>query len=107
MARIRGDRTAQRSAGPGIDEDTSMLIDRKGPGTVDGDFANYVIEETASTARVQVDPNRPLIHRTLRPIRLQAGQSYHLGNGGQSGSVITLSVDGSASPALTPADPYR
>jgi cyanophycinase len=107
MARLREDGAAQRIVGLGIDEDTSLFIDRDGRSVVDGDFSAYVIEETADTQRLQVDPGQPLVYRNLRRIRLDAGEGYDFASGVHDGSEISLSVDGRNSPTLSPADPYR
>ena len=107
MARLREDGAAQRIVGLGIDEDTSLFVDRDGRSVVDGDFSVYVIEETVDTQRVQVNPGQPLVYRNLRRIRLDAGQGYDFVSGTHDGSEISLSVDGRSSPALSPADPYR
>jgi cyanophycinase len=106
MARLREDGVADRIRGLGIDEDTALFIDREGRAIVEGDGAVYVIEETASTARVQVQAGRPLVYRDLRRIRLQAGQRYDFGSGAHEGSAVVLGVDGRNSQPLSPANPY-
>jgi cyanophycinase len=106
MARLREDGVAASIRGLGIDEDTALFIDASGRAVVEGDGAVYVIEETASTARVQVEVGRPLIYRDLRRIRLQAGQRYDFGSRAHEGSATPLSVDGRSTTPLSPMNPY-
>jgi cyanophycinase len=106
MARLREDGVAASIRGLGIDEDTALFIDANGRAVVEGDGAVYMIEETASTARVQVEAGRPLIYRDLRRIRLQAGQRYDFGSGAHEGSATLLSVDGRNTAPLSPMNPY-
>jgi cyanophycinase len=106
MARLRADGSASGITGIGVDEDTSMFIDRDGRAVVDGSGAAYVLRETADTARVQVSAGQPLVYRRIERTRLRAGQSFDFGSGSHTGSRIELSVDGRSSPVLTPSPPY-
>jgi cyanophycinase len=106
MARLRADGSAPAITGIGVDEDTSLFIDRDGRGVVDGSGAAYVLRETASTERVQVSAGQPLVYRRLERTRLRAGQSFDFGSGAHTGSRIELSVDGRTSPPLSPANAY-
>lgn len=106
MARLRADGSAPATTGIGVDEDTSLFIDREGHAVVDGGGAAYVLRETANTSRDQVSAGHALVYRRIERTRLRAGQSFDFGSGSHTGTRIELSVDGRASPALTPSPAY-
>ncbi len=106
MARLRQDGTAPAITGVGVDEDTSLFIDRNRVGTLDGDGYAYVLQEQANTERTQIVSGQPLIYRNLRRTRLDAGNTFNFGSGVSNGSSVTLSVDGRNSAPFTPSNPY-
>lgn len=107
MARLRQDGSTARIVGLGIDENTSLFIDRSGRGIVDGDGAAYVIEERADTQRTQVAPGLPLVYRNLQRTRLRAGNVFDFASGAHDGAAAVIGVDGrNASAPFTPTDPY-
>jgi cyanophycinase-like exopeptidase len=107
MARLRQDSLTARIIGLGIDENTSMFIDRNGFATVDGSSAAYVVEERTDTARTQVVSGQPLIYRNLQRTKLTAGQTFNFATGATNGAAGVFSVDGrNATTPFTPANPY-
>ena len=106
MARLRQDGTAARTVGIGVDETTSLFIDRTGLGVADGAGAVYVVEERADTQRVQVASGQPLVYLNLRRTKLVAGQGFAFTDGVSTGTSTVISVDGRNTPALSPANPY-
>ena len=106
MARLRQDGLTQQVIGLGIDEDSALFIDKNGMATADGDSAVYVIEESGSTSRDQVQPGQPLIYSNLRRTKLVAGQWFNFANSSHNGSAVNLSVDGRLSTPFSPASPY-
>ncbi len=106
IARLRQDGTAASIVGIGVDEDTSMFIDRNRVGHVDGTGSAYVLHEDANTQRTQVANGQPLVYRNLQRTRLVAGQRYTFADRSHTGTRITLSADARTTPALSPANPY-
>jgi cyanophycinase len=107
MARLRQDNLTARIIGLGIDENTSLFLDRNGRGVVDGSNAAYVVEERTDTTRPQVLSGAPLIYRNLQRTKLVAGQTFDFATGVTTGTGIVLSVDGrNATTPFTPANPY-
>lgn len=107
MARLRNDGTTARIIGLGIDENTSLFLDRNGRGIVDGGNAAYVVEERTDTARTQVLSGAPLIYRNLQRTKLVAGQTFDFATGVTTGTGSVLSVDGrNATAPFVPANPY-
>ncbi len=106
MARLRQDGTAASIVGIGVDEDTSMFIDRNRVGYVDGTGSAYVLHEDANTQRTQVVSGQPLIYRNLQRTKLIGGQRYSFADRSHTGTRITLSADARNTPALSPANPY-
>lgn len=107
MARLRQDGTTARIVGLGIDENTSLFVDRNGRGTLDGSSAAYVVSERSDTQRVQVVSGQPLIYTNLLRIKLTAGQTYDFVTGAHTGSAAVFSVDGrNATAPFTPGTPY-
>lgn len=107
MARLRQDGSSARILGLGIDEATSLFVDRNGRGTLDGASAAYVVSERSDTQRVQVVSGQPLIYTNLLRIKLTAGQTYDFGTGAHTGSAAVFSVDGrNAVTPFSPVNPY-
>jgi cyanophycinase len=106
MARLRQDGTATSIVGLGIDEATSMFIDRNGIGYVDGTGAAYVLHEESDTVRTQVSSGLPLVYRNVKRTKLIAGQRFTFADRTHTGTRINLSVDARATPPLSPANPY-
>jgi len=107
MARLRQDNATARIIGIGIDESTSLFLDRNGRAVADGAGAAYVVEERTDTQRTQVLSGMPLIYRNLQRTKLTAGQTYDFASGATTGSGIVLSVDGrNATTPFSPANPY-
>ena len=67
----------------------------------------YVIRESTFTERVQVEPNKPLIYRDLRRVRLSVGDTIDLSTGEASEPWIPLFVTGTIEPEFDPTDPYK
>lgn len=105
MARLRQDGAA-RVLGIGVDETTSLFIDRTGLGVADGDGAVYVVEERSDTQRAQVAPGLPLVYRNLRRTKLVAGQGFDFNDGVSTGTTTVISVDGRNATPLSPGNPY-
>lgn len=105
MARLRQDGAA-RILGIGVDETTSLFIDRTGLGVADGDGAVYVVEERSDTQRTQVASGMPLVYRNLRRTKLTAGQGFDFNDGVTTGVTTIVSVDGRNAVPLTPGNPY-
>jgi cyanophycinase len=96
--------------GIGASEATSLFVDRDGKGIVDthldrGD-AVYVLVEDANTERLQVNPGEVLQLRGLYRYRLPAGATFDFATRTASVPGMRLSLDGTAVPVYTPADPY-
>lgn len=107
MARLRQDGSTARIVGLGIDENTSLFVDRNGRGTLDGSNAAYVVTERSDTQRVQVVSGQPLIYTNLLRIKLTAGQTYDFGTGAHTGSAAVFGVDGrNATTPFSPVNPY-
>lgn len=106
MARLRQDNTTARILGIGIDETTSLFIDRNGLGVADGAGAAYVIEERGDTQRTQVTSGQPLVYRNLQRTRLQAGNLFDFINRAHDGTSTVISVDGRNATPFTPSNPY-
>lgn len=106
MARLRQDGTAPSIIGLGIDEATSMFIDRNGVGYVDGTGAAFVLHEESDTLRTQVRAGQPLVYCNIKRSKLTAGQRYTFADKTHTGTRINLSVDARVSPPLSPANPY-
>lgn len=104
MARIRTaglEPTAPAITGVGVDEDTSLFIDKNGQSIVDGDFAVYVLREDAQTARVRVTCNQTVIYTDVLRTKLTAGQTFNFVTGSNNGNTTRVSVNGSV-----PTNPY-
>ena len=107
MARLRQDNATARIIGIGIDESTSLFLDRNGRAVADGAGAAYVVEERTDTQRTQVLSGMPLIYRNLQRTKLTAGQTYDFVSGATTGTGLLLSVDGrNATTPFSPANPY-
>jgi cyanophycinase len=107
MARLRQDNATARIIGIGIDESTSLFVDRTGRAIADGAGAAYVVEERSDTQRTQVLSGAPLIYRNLQRTKLVAGQTFDFVSGAHTGSALLLSVDGrNATTPFAPANPY-
>lgn len=106
MARLRQDNTTGRIVGVGIDETTSLFVDRTGLARADGDGAVYVVEEDAATQRTQVVSGQPLVYRNLQRTKLVEGQTFHFGTGAHTGARTVIGVDGRNATPFTPANPY-
>lgn len=106
MARLRQDGTAPSIVGIGIDEATSMFIDRNAQGYVDGSGAAYVLHEESDTVRTQVRAGQALVYSNIKRTKLISGQRYNFADRTHNGTRINLSVDARAAPALSPANPY-
>ncbi|MDX1973964.1 MAG: cyanophycinase [Candidatus Sumerlaeia bacterium] len=108
MARLRQDGRTPTITAITCDERASIFIDRNRVGTVDttgGNFV-YVLNETASTSRVQVVSGRPLIYNNVRRTKLTTGQTFNLNTNATTGTVATISVDGSKATPFSPSNPY-
>lgn len=106
MARLRQDNATGRIVGVGIDETTSLFVDRTGLARADGDGAVYVVEEDAATQRTQVVSGQPLVYRDLQRTRLVEGQTFHFLTGAHTGTRAVIGVDGRNATPFTPANPY-
>jgi cyanophycinase-like exopeptidase len=107
MARLRQDNRSARIIGLGIDENTSLFIDRNGRGIADGGNAVYIVEERSDTQRTQVVSGQPLIYRNLQRTKLVAGQIFDFATYTHTGTATVLSVDGrNATTPFTPSTPY-
>lgn len=106
MARLRQDGTTARAVGVGVDETTSLFIDRTGLGVADGAGAVYVIEERADTQRTQVAAGQPLVYGNMRRTKLVAGQGFAFADGVTDGTSTVISVDGRNAAPLIPANAY-
>ncbi len=106
MARLRQDGTAASIVGLGIDEATSMFIDRSGRGYVDGSGSAYVLHEEADTVHTQVSSGLPLVYRNVKRSKVTSGQYYNFVDKTHIGVRVNLSADARTSPPLTPANPY-
>lgn len=108
MARLRQDNRTDVIRAIACNEKAAIFIDKNRIGTVDVDGTNYVyvLNETASTVRTQVTSGQPLIYQNVRRTRLTTGQTYNFNTDATTGTVVTLSVNGSSSTPFTPANPY-
>jgi cyanophycinase len=85
MARIAAGGSSGRVRGIGVDEQTALLVDENGAGSVIGSGAVYVLDASAPAARCA--PNEPLLFEGVAVRRLRAGDSVNLAagtGGGQS-----------------------
>jgi len=106
MARLRQDGTAPSIVGLGIDEATSMFIDRSALGYVDGTGAVYVLHEESDTVRTQVSAGQALVYRNVKRTKLISGQRFTFADRTHTGTRINLCVDARTAPPLSPANPY-
>lgn len=106
MARLRQDNRTARIIGLGVDETTSLFVDRNGAAVADGNGAVYIVEEDANTQRVQVTSGQPLVYRYLQRTKLTDGQTFDFGTGAHTGTRTTISVDGRNGTPFSPANPY-
>ncbi|MGF1572809.1 MAG: Type 1 glutamine amidotransferase-like domain-containing protein [Sumerlaeia bacterium] len=82
--------------GVGVDEDTSMFIDKNGVGHVDGDFAVYVLRKTSGTTYNRVNCGQTLRITNMSRTKLTAGDTFNFTTGSNTGSTINISIDGSS-----------
>lgn len=109
MARIGGGTllpTRQPITGIGVDEATSLFLDKAGQGVVDGQGAAYVLREDAGTTRTQVACGRPVVYSGVRRYRLTRGDTFDFPTGQSSVGPWTIGIDGRQASFYSPSDPY-
>lgn len=107
MARLRTDGRTSVITGIGVDESTSLFVNKDGVGTALGSGYVYVLREDAQTVRTQVTSGQPLIYRDVLRTRLAPNQTFNLGTGATTGGTLRLSVDGRyPNDPYTPSNPY-
>ena len=82
--------------GVGVDEDTCLFINKDGIGTVDGDFAAYILNRTGSTGYNQVSCGSALNITNMSRTKLTAGQTYNFNTGATTGTTTNISINGSS-----------
>jgi cyanophycinase-like exopeptidase len=106
MARIRQDARSSLVYGVGLDEGTSLFIDRNGLGTFQnqtGSGNGWILrEDRRGTQRVQVAPGLPLIYRNVQKTMLAPGQTFDFARGLTAQPTTLISVEGAV-----PVSPYN
>ncbi|MEL7367870.1 MAG: pre-peptidase C-terminal domain-containing protein [Myxococcota bacterium] len=101
MGRLHEDGAARSLFGVGVSEQTSLFIDRRGVGIVDGNYEVYVLREGSRTRRRQIAPGQPAIYEDVTRYRLVSGDTFDFDTERTSVSPIDISIDGNF-----PRDPY-
>jgi cyanophycinase-like exopeptidase len=106
MARIRQDARSSLVYGVGLDEGTSLFIDKNGLSTFQnqtGSGNGWILrEDRRGTQRVQVAPGLPLIYRNVQKTMLGPGQTFDFARGTTAQPTTLISVEGAV-----PVSPYN
>ena len=86
--------TEDNITGIGVDEDTSLFIDRNGMATADGSFGVYILRKNAGTTYDRISCGQTLKITNMSRTKLTAGQTFNLNTGSTTGTTTNISIDG-------------
>lgn len=102
LARLAQDGWASAPLGLGVDEESALLVDAAGQGTVYGSGKGaYVVRSTGAPTTCKA--GSPLTHTALELVVLRSGDTVQLPGGATASSASPLGVTAGA---LSPTDPY-